>query len=101
MALWVSPLPLFKGISISSIIHNWDEVARSRPIARRIFPRWHPPPHGALKLNFDGSTIGNLGMVGVGGVIRNEDGITILSYSGPVGVCLINKVELLALLIGL
>ena len=77
VALWVSPLPLFKGISISSIIQNWDEVARSHPIARRIFPRWHPPPHGALKLNFDGSATGNPGMEGVG-VIRNEDGIIIV-----------------------
>ena len=53
-----------------------------------------------LKLNFDGSALGNLGKVGVGGVIREEDGI-ILSYSGPAGFCSINKAELLALNVGL
>ena len=40
-------------------------------------------------------------MAGVGGVIRNEDGIIILHYSGPAGVCTLNKAELLTLLIGL
>ena len=69
LALWVFPLPLFKGIPISSILLNWDEVALSRPISRRIFPRWHSPPHGALKLNFDGSVNGNPGMAGVGGFV--------------------------------
>ena len=54
-----------------------------------------------MKLNFDGSAIGNPGMAGVGSVIHNEDGIIILSYSSPAGVCSINKAELLALLFGL
>ena len=49
-----------------------------------------------LKLNFDGSALGNPGKAGVGGVIRDKDGI-FLSYSGPVGVFSINKAELLAL----
>lgn len=61
-------------------------MALSRPISRRISPRWHLPRPGALKLNFDGSGSGNPGMVGVGDVIRNEDGDIILSHSGLVGV---------------
>ena len=60
-----------------------------------------PPPSGALKLNFDGSALGNPGLAGVGGVIRNEEGNTILSYSGPARICSINKAELLALKTGL
>lgn len=36
-------------------------------------------------------------MVGAGGVIRNEVGNILLSYSGPVGFYLVNKAELLAL----
>ena len=43
VALWVSPLPLFKGIPISSILLIWDEVTLSHPISMCIFPRWHPP----------------------------------------------------------
>eukprot|EP00268_Persea_americana_P009744 TRINITY_DN13898_c0_g1_i2.p1 TRINITY_DN13898_c0_g1~~TRINITY_DN13898_c0_g1_i2.p1 ORF type:complete len:122 (-),score=12.31 TRINITY_DN13898_c0_g1_i2:137-502(-) len=40
-------------------------------------------------------------MASVGGLICDEDGNIILSYSGPTGVCSINKAELLALNIGL
>ena len=37
----------------------------------------------------------------MGCVILNEEGNTILAYSGPAGFCSINKAELLALKIGL
>eukprot|EP00268_Persea_americana_P009742 TRINITY_DN13898_c0_g1_i11.p1 TRINITY_DN13898_c0_g1~~TRINITY_DN13898_c0_g1_i11.p1 ORF type:complete len:105 (-),score=14.19 TRINITY_DN13898_c0_g1_i11:172-486(-) len=80
-ALWVSHLPLFKVFLANTILLNWNVVALSRSILMRIYPRWHPPPHGALKLNFDGSASGNPCMAGVGGVNRNEDGIIIMSYS--------------------
>ena len=53
-----------------------------------------------LQLNFDGSALGNPRKAGLGGVVRDEVGIT-LSYSGPVGFCSINKAELLALNLGL
>ncbi|XXG49570.1 hypothetical protein AAC387_Pa02g3723 [Persea americana] len=60
-----------------------------------------PPPPGMLKLNFDGNVLGNPGRAVVGGVIRNENGLILLSYSGPAGFCSINKAELLALNIGM
>ena len=50
-------------------------------------------PQG-FKLNFDGSALGNLGVVGVGGIIRNSLGSPVLSFLGPVGVCSANEVEL-------
>ena len=101
VALWVSHLPLLKGISTNIILLNWDVVALSCPVSRRIYPRWHPPPHGPLKLSFDGCTTGNPSVASVGGFIRDEDGNIIPSYSGPAAVCSINEVELLALNIGL
>eukprot|EP00268_Persea_americana_P015755 TRINITY_DN17400_c0_g1_i2.p2 TRINITY_DN17400_c0_g1~~TRINITY_DN17400_c0_g1_i2.p2 ORF type:complete len:122 (-),score=12.18 TRINITY_DN17400_c0_g1_i2:116-481(-) len=52
------------------------------------------------KLNFNGSALGNLGLAGVVGAIRNEEGTILLYYSGPAGVCSNNKVELLSLNIG-
>ena len=54
-----------------------------------------------LKLNFDGSSLGNPGMASIGGVIRNEEGTILLYYSGPARVCSNNKAELLSLNIGL
>lgn len=53
------------------------------------------PTIGALKLNFDGRALGNLGLSGVGGVIHNDHGTILPFYSGPVGFCLINKAEYL------
>lgn len=59
VALWVSLLPQFKGISMPSIFQNWKETADSCPHSMRHTPRWFPPPRGSLKLNFDGSACGN------------------------------------------
>ena len=100
VATWASCLPHFKGISANSILHNWKEVSFSYPHRPQITERWLPPPLGVLKLNFDGSALGNSGMAGVQGVIRNEEGRILLSYLGPAGVRSINKVELFSLNIG-
>ena len=35
---------------------------------------WTPPPCGVLKINTDGSSRGNLGPVGIGGVVRCSSG---------------------------
>eukprot|EP00268_Persea_americana_P009745 TRINITY_DN13898_c0_g1_i8.p1 TRINITY_DN13898_c0_g1~~TRINITY_DN13898_c0_g1_i8.p1 ORF type:complete len:105 (-),score=14.05 TRINITY_DN13898_c0_g1_i8:346-660(-) len=80
-ALWVSHLPLFKVFLANTILLNWNVVALSRSILMRIYPRWHPPPHGALKLNLEGSATGKSGMASVGGLIRNEDGNIILALN--------------------
>lgn len=98
VALWVSLLPQFKGISMPSIFQNWKETADSRPHSMRHTPRWIPPPPlGSLKLNFDGSACGSSV---VGGIICNEEGTILLSFSGPAGFNSVNKAKLLALCIG-
>ena len=38
--------------------------------------------------------------MGVGGIIHNEEGTILLSFSGPAGFYSVNKAELLALCIG-
>lgn len=45
--------------------------------------RWLPPPVGVFKLNYN--ALGNPGMVGLGGLVRDSDSTTILSYSDPAG----------------
>ena len=59
------------------------------------------PAYMRPKLNFDGSAHGNLGVAGVGGIIRNDIGKPILSYSGLAGFTLANVAVLLAIRIGL
>lgn len=52
-------------------------------------------------LNVDGSSLGNPGASGFGGVLRNSDGSWIGSFSGSVGFSNDLHVELLALYNGL
>ncbi|XP_020519683.1 uncharacterized protein LOC110006796 [Amborella trichopoda] len=59
------------------------------------------PPLEVYKLNFDGSSLGNPGLAGFGGVLRDWMGNVIFSYAGPLGVRFANYVENFALFFGL
>ncbi|XP_042939510.1 uncharacterized protein LOC122274547 [Carya illinoinensis] len=63
--------------------------------------RWTKPPLGWHKLNMDGSSFGNPGSCGIGGVIRNESGRHVQAYASYIGFGSNNKAELMALLQGL
>lgn len=90
IASWVAFLPRFQGVLIATILSNWKDVAFSSLVVHPIMPRWLPLPLNALELNFDGIALGNPGVPGLGGVIRNEEGSVTLSYLGPAGFCSIN-----------
>ncbi|KAF3951859.1 hypothetical protein CMV_022529 [Castanea mollissima] len=61
---------------------NWKAPTQSvhKPI------RWEKPPTVWIKLNTDGSSSGDLGLAGGGGVFRNEEGEWILGYSRHIGI---------------
>lgn len=65
VALWVSVLPLFRGIPLSTIISR---------------PAWSPPPSGFFKLNFDGSTVGSPGLDWVRRVIQDSNESSVTSF---------------------
>ena len=48
--------------------------------------RWEKPPRGWIKLNTNGSSLGNSGLAGGGGVFRNDDGGWILGFSKHIGI---------------
>ena len=56
---------------------------------------------GWLKLNTEGSAVGNLGIVGGGGLIRNENGDWIIGFARLLGITSGVMVELWALKDGL
>jgi hypothetical protein len=48
--------------------------------------KWVSPPLGCFKLNTDGSSLGNPGLAGGGGVIRNHAGEWVGGFSRAIGV---------------
>lgn len=54
----------------------------------------------ALKLNFDGSSMGNPGPMGMGGTFCDASNLYLLAYSGPLGIRDVIYVEAMSLLFG-
>ncbi|WJX71286.1 hypothetical protein P8452_55294 [Trifolium repens] len=62
---------------------------------------WSPPYEYQVALNVDGSSYGNPGWAGYGGLFRDHEGSWILGFSGPVSFADGLEVELLAIHNGL
>jgi ribonuclease HI len=62
---------------------------------------WHPVDNTATVLNVDGSSLGNPGISGFGGVLRRHDGSWIFGFGGNIGLSSILQAELLAIYHGL
>ncbi|XP_042964656.1 uncharacterized protein LOC122298876 [Carya illinoinensis] len=63
--------------------------------------KWMKPSPGWFKLNVDGSSLGNPGHMGAGGVIRDAKGNLIWAFAKELGYGLNNEAELSALYYGL
>ena len=48
--------------------------------------RWEWPTEDVVKLNVDGSSIGNSGQVGFIGLARNAEGIFLFGFQGYIGI---------------
>ncbi|XP_019053610.1 PREDICTED: uncharacterized protein LOC109114826 [Nelumbo nucifera] len=83
------------------LLNRWMEVANSVPFSSVASPLWSPPGLGCIKMNFDGSSEGNPGPSGVGGVFRDENGKVIALFSGPIGNGDSLRAEICALMEGL
>ena len=59
--------------------------------------QWCPPEDGSLKLNVDGSAKGKPGLVGIGGLLRNSEGVVLAMFSILVGIMDSNVAEVVAL----
>lgn len=92
----------FHATSLNDFIWDWTiAISPSISTQQRIGTDWMPPPRGKMKLNFDGSAIGNPGPSRFRGIIRNENGQVVLVMCGPLGEGDSTKVELLSLLYSL
>ncbi|KAK7291983.1 hypothetical protein RIF29_07579 [Crotalaria pallida] len=65
------------------------------------FIHWRKPPEGWFKMNTDGTSRGNPGLAGCGGLIRDGEGRWIIGYARRIGVTTAYKAELWGILTGM
>lgn len=82
-------------------IINIASSSQSVSINPSFFTIWHPPEQPFHKLNYDGASKNNLGLIGFGGVFRNSMGSILWIYYGNLGHTTNNVTELQALARGL
>ncbi|KAF5179182.1 hypothetical protein FRX31_031231, partial [Thalictrum thalictroides] len=63
--------------------------------------RWEPPPSLWVRLNSDGSSLGNPGPAGAGCVLRNEHGGVLFAISQPIPHAISNMAKFMELALGL
>lgn len=83
------------------MIKNLPTVIDSSPHSPKVAQGWHPPVGNCLKLNFDGSSLGNPGPSRKGGIIFDASRSCKVAYSGPLGYGDSLYAEIKALLYGL
>lgn len=88
----------FKIFNLDIILSNWKAYMIGRPFKVKKQEQWSPPPAGVLQFNVDGAARGKPGPVGIGGVLRNHEGIIFLSFSSSIEVKDSNEAEVLAIL---
>lgn len=99
---WVSGLEEFQDIPPYLLLVDWaSALSLIMPMVWKQSLSWIPLPHGALKLNFDSVSKGNLGQAGYSCVIRDHDHKVIRAICGPLGECDAIKAEATSLLMGL
>lgn len=61
IASWASSLDLFQGISINVLLRDLPSIIKSAWFVPQIRHYWRPPMNLAIKLNFNGCSLGNPG----------------------------------------
>ncbi|KAF2289543.1 hypothetical protein GH714_037031 [Hevea brasiliensis] len=62
---------------------------------------WHPPPEGWVKLNVDGSCLGNPGDASAGGLLRDASSNWLLGFGFNIGETSVLATELIGISFGL
>lgn len=86
---------------LSNLSGHIDTLRRDAMRKQNIDVRWACPPSGWVKLNTDGSSKGNPGDGGCGGLIRDEAGQWVASFCCHIGICSAFTAELWGILRGL
>lgn len=87
----------------NSFLQPWQSFSllSRKPKRQLVHIKWLPPPSEYWKLNTDGSSQGNPGKAGAGGIIRNSDGGWVKGFQQSIGHATAIVAELWGILSGL
>ncbi|KAK8590030.1 hypothetical protein V6N12_024414 [Hibiscus sabdariffa] len=90
VAWWVTAKFPSSFLSLDAIVANprLADLVSSVELTPVVPTVWKPPPAGWLKFNVDGAARGDGLLGGIGGILKNEFGVSLLSFSSRVGVSL-------------
>ena len=78
----------------------YSNICGWRPRYCHSLVHWVLPTQGAFKLNTDGCSLGNPGVSGGGGVLRDSSGVAVFGFSTPFGELTCIQAEIRSLLVG-
>ena len=77
-----APMSKIVGLATDGLQEFQRALSVPQPAMRSVSSdRWTPPPSGWLKINFDGATFKVRKLVGLGGVIRNDNGLIMAVFT--------------------
>lgn len=96
IAKWTSSGEEFDSLRVNGIMHNWEASLLCMFQKESILLYWSPP-FGQLKFNVDGAAKGKSFPAGVGGTLRNSDGVVLVLFSKHVGCVESNEMEVVVI----
>ncbi|KAK0599896.1 hypothetical protein LWI29_009613 [Acer saccharum] len=98
VAWWFKSYGRGSKIPVSLMLLNLKESCVSLThLKSRTHVNWLPPVGSVLKFNVDGSARGKPGPAGIGGILRNSEGLTLCRFSIAVGIQSSNTAEIIAI----
>ena len=97
--MWLKALGVDGPLHSQSLWLSAEAIRKFRPPPKphRKSLGWQPPTFGVLKWNVDGSSLGKPGPAGVGGVLRDHEGLVKVIFSVPCGIIDSNLAEVIAI----
>ncbi|XP_019054240.1 PREDICTED: uncharacterized protein LOC109115059 [Nelumbo nucifera] len=99
--LWTVNSDLFKGLSVNDLNRDAHPFLFLPHLHQTTLRQPDPISEGVMTLKFDGSALGNPGLAGIGGIVRDEKGNICGTFSGPIGLADSTKAKVMAALTGI
>ena len=94
----VAPLVKIVGLATDCLLEFQSAQSSPQPHSKPVLAsRWSPPPPGWVKINFDGATFNDRNLAGLAGVIRNDRGLVMATFTQTIPLPIsVEMVEVLA-----